>query len=57
MSLVVAQALGEYSALSSVISGVQDSVQSVRSWVVGLPPIAWIAAALVVFVLIGWSRR
>jgi hypothetical protein len=52
-----AQSLGEYGAIGSLASGVQQVVYSISTWLGSLSATTWIIAAAVVLGLVVFMRR
>jgi ABC-type molybdate transport system permease subunit len=57
MHLIFAQSLGEYGALSSLASGVQQLTYSISTWLGNLSTTEWIIAVVVVVGLFFLTRR
>jgi len=57
MHLIFAQSLGEYGALGSFASAVQQLTYSISTWLGSLSATTWIIAAIVVLGLFILTRR
>ena len=52
-----AQSLGEYGAIGSLASGVQQLAYSISTWLGSLSATTWVIAAVVVLALVVLMRR
>lgn len=57
MHVIFAQSLGEYGALGSLASGIQQLSYSIGAWFGSLSATTWIIAAIVVVGLVFLTRR
>jgi ABC-type molybdate transport system permease subunit len=57
MHAIFAQSVGEYGALGSLASGVQQLTYSISAWLGSLSATTWIMAAIVVLALVILRRR
>jgi ABC-type molybdate transport system permease subunit len=57
MHTMFAQSLGEYGALGSLGSGIQQLTYSISTWLGSLSATTWIIAAIVVLGLVILTRR
>ena len=57
MHVIFAQSLGEYGALGSLASGIQQLTYSIRAWLGSLSATTWVITAIVVVGLIFFTRR
>lgn len=57
MHVIFAQSLGEYGALGSLASTVQQLTYSISTWLGSLSATTWIIAAIVVVGLVILTRR
>jgi preprotein translocase subunit SecG len=57
MHAIFAQSLGEYGALGSFGSGVQQLIYAVSTWLGSLSATTWVVAAIIVVGLMTLRRR
>jgi len=57
MHVIFAQSLGEYGALGSLASGIQQLTYSISTWLGSVSATTWIIAAIVVVGLVILRRR
>jgi hypothetical protein len=56
--MILAQALGEYGALTSLAAGVEEAAYSARLWFYGAGPETWLAMGGGALLLLWfWARR
>jgi hypothetical protein len=55
--MIIAQAIGEYGALGSMLAAPQQLAYDVADWLGSLSPTTWVVAAAVVLAFVFLKRR